>query len=42
MGPGNPYWKRPFGSTGGTISLSGRGVVTGVGSGAEEVVVEGV
>lgn len=35
MGPGNPYWKRPAGSTGGIISLAGS--TPGIGTGAEEV-----
>lgn len=41
IGPGNPYWKSPFGFTGATISLRGRGENPGVGGGGE-VVVEGV
>ena len=34
IGPGNPYWKRPLGWTGGTISLEGW---IGEGTGAEVV-----
>jgi len=38
-GPGNPYWKRPAGSTGGVISLVvGRGMAPGTGAGTDDVV----
>lgn len=39
MGPGKPYWKRPFGFTGGRISLSGCAGVAGIGRGEEIVFV---
>ena len=41
MGPGNPYWKSPFGFTGGARSLRGRGEEPGAG-GSDEVVLEAV
>ena len=43
IGPGNPYWNRPFGFTGGASSLSGRGADDGTGgSGKVAVEVEGI
>lgn len=36
-GPGNPYWKRPAGSTGDMISLGTIGVPAGTGAGTEVV-----
>ena len=36
-GPGNPYWKSPAGSTGGMISLAGRGRTLGIGAGTDVV-----
>ena len=38
-GPGKPYWKRPFGSTGGVMAVMGLDMGTGTGgSGGGEVV----
>jgi hypothetical protein len=36
-GPGNPYWKRPAGSTGGIISLPEMGIAPGTGAGRDVV-----
>jgi hypothetical protein len=36
-GPGNPYWNKPAGSTGGIISFAGTGTVFGTGAGTEVV-----
>ena len=36
-GPGNPYWKRPAGSTGGRIFCTGMGNAPGIGAGTEVV-----
>ena len=36
-GPGNPYWKRPAGSTGAMMSFVWRGTPPGIGAGTEVV-----
>lgn len=36
-GPGNPYWKRPAGSTGGNIDVPAIGRAPGTGAGREVV-----
>lgn len=42
MGPGKPYWNRPFGFTGGIISLRGCAGFAGRGMGAEDVLVDDI
>jgi hypothetical protein len=41
IGPGKPYWKRPFGSTGGCRVLRGLRAKPGAGTGAGSDVAEG-